>query len=83
MIVRVKLFAVLRNMLPPDSNGEWLELELPEGTTPRQIIDQLEIPEHLAHLVMVDGFHLLPDEVQNRGLKPGEVVAIFPPIMGG
>ena len=32
---------------------------------------------------MINGYHLLPDEVENRVLKPGEVLAIFPPIAGG
>ena len=83
MIVRVKLFATLRNYLPPDSNGEFVELDVPEGTAPREIIDRLDLPAELVKLVMIDGFHLLPDDVQNRGLQPGEVLAIFPPIAGG
>ena len=83
MIVKVKLFAVLRARLPPDSNGEDVDLEVPEGTTAQHVIDRLQIPAALAHLVMLDGFHLLPDEVRNRTLRPGEVLSIFPPIAGG
>lgn len=77
------MFAMLRSKLPPDSNGEDTELDVKEGTTPEQIIDQLEIPTQLAHLVMINGYHLLPDEIKNRGLKPGETLAIFPPVAGG
>ena len=83
MIVRVNLYAMLRDMLPPESDGEGLDLEVEEGTTPQQIIDQLEIPEVMAHLVMLDGFHLIPDEVKNRAIKIGEIMSIFPPIAGG
>ena len=83
LIVKVKLFTVLRNMLPPESDGEQVDLEVKEGTTPLNIIDQMQIPRELAHLVMINGYHLLPEEIENRQLKSGEVMAIFPPIAGG
>ena len=83
MIVTVKLFTVLRNKLPPESDGEKVELEVPEGTTPRKIIERMDIPKELAHLVMVDGIHLLPGDIEERVLKAGEVLSIFPPIAGG
>ncbi len=83
MNVKVKLFAVLREKLPPESDGESVELEVQEGTTPGQIIDRLKIPRELAHLVMLDGRHLLPEEVEGRAVRAGEVLSIFPPIAGG
>lgn len=83
MIIKVKLFAMLRDKLPPDSNGEDVDIEVGEGATARQIIDQLEIPEQLAHLVMINGYHLLPDEIISRPLQAGETLAIFPPVAGG
>lgn len=83
MIVKVRLFAVLKDRLPPGTEGEEMELEVPEGTTPQQIIDRLEIPPPLAHLMMIDGYHLLPDERRNRPIRQGEVLSIFPPIAGG
>lgn len=82
MKITVKLFTVLREKLPPEAKGE-VELEVDEGTRPVDLIERLDIPEQLAHLVMIDGYHLLPDEVKNRVLRPGEVLAIFPPIAGG
>lgn len=83
MIIKVKLFAMLREKLPPESNGEDVDLEVAEGITARDIIKQLEIPPQLAHLVMIDGYHLLPDEITSRPLQPGEILAIFPPVAGG
>lgn len=83
MKVKVKLFAMLRDKLPADSNGEDTELEVNDGATAEQIILRLDIPPQLAHLVMIDGYHLLPDEIKTRGLKPGETLAIFPPVAGG
>lgn len=69
--------------MPPEAKGEEAELEVDEGTRPVDVIARLDIPPALAHLVMINGYHLLPDEVENRVLKPGEVLAIFPPIAGG
>ena len=83
MKVTVKLFAMLRAKLPPDSDGEKVEVEIPAGATARQIIEQMEIPPQLAHLVMINGYHLLPDEIENRPLKAGETLSIFPPVAGG
>lgn len=81
--ITIKLFAVLREKMPPGSKGEEAQLEVDEGTRPVDVIERLEIPKQLAHLVMIDGVHLLPDEIEKRVLKPGEVLAIFPPIAGG
>lgn len=83
MKITIKLFAVLRDKMPPGSKGEEAELEVDEGTRPVDVIEHLDIPRQLAHLVMINGVHLLPDEVKNRVLQPGEVLAIFPPIAGG
>lgn len=83
MIIRVKLFAMLREKLPPDSNGEEMDIVVGDGTTARGIIDQLQIPPELAHLVMIDGYHLLPEEILSRPLQAGETLAIFPPVAGG
>ncbi len=83
MIVTVKLFAMLRDKLPAGSNGESVELDLPAGATPQDVIERLKIPQRMAHLVMIEGRHLLPDEVRQHVLQPGEVLAIFPPIAGG
>lgn len=84
MQVRVKLFAMLREFLPPGSDdGYGIDLEIAEGATPRVIIEQWKLPPELVHLVMIDGFHLLPKEIEERILQPGETLAIFPPIAGG
>ena len=83
MLIKVRLFAMLRDKLPADSNGEEIDVEVDAGATASQIIDRLEIPVELAHLVTIDGFHLLPDEIKSRTLQAGEILSIFPPVAGG
>ena len=83
MKIKVRLFANLRAKLPAGNDGQEAEVEVPEGATPEVVIAQLEIPPEMAHLVMIDGYHLLPEERTSRTIQPGEVLAIFPPIAGG
>ena len=83
MRIYVKLFAVLENRLPPGTKDHTLEMDVGAGTTARQIIESLQIPPALANLVLIDGVHLLKQEVDSRILKEGESVSIFPPIAGG
>ncbi|MBI4081168.1 MAG: MoaD/ThiS family protein [Candidatus Lambdaproteobacteria bacterium] len=83
MRIKLKLFATLTALLPPGAQDHTIELELAEGTRVRAAIEQLRIPPELARLVMVDGFHLTPGEVEGRILREGETLAIFPPIAGG
>ena len=83
MVITVKLFAMLRDKLPPDSKNYEMEMEVPDDATAQYVVDKLEIPAQMAHLVMIDGYHLLPEERTSRTIQPGEVLAIFPPIAGG
>ena len=83
MRIYLKLFAMLDHLLPPGSKDHTAELDVPEGTTPRVLIQRFNIPPQLAHLVMIDGTHLLPKEIDTRVIKEGETVYIFPPIAGG
>jgi len=81
--IKVELFAMLRDNLPPENDGYGFDYPLKPDTVAQDIIDMLQISEQMAHVVMVDGYHLLKEEYRTRILKPGEKVAIFPPIAGG
>ena len=83
MQITVKLFASLAGHLPPGSSRHQAALEIPEGTTPQDVIERLNVPERMAHLVMIDGVYLSPDDRTARVLQEGEQLAIFPPVAGG
>lgn len=83
MMIKVKLFAMLQDRLPPGAKDHTMEVEVEEGATPQQVVDMLRIPPEMAHLVLVDGLHLIPAERNVRRLLPGETLAIFPPVAGG
>ncbi len=83
MKIKLKLFAMLEERLPPGSDDNTMELEVPEGTTASQIVDRMKIPRAMATLAMVDGVHLTPAAFERQALHAGETLAIFPPIAGG
>ncbi len=83
MRITVKLFATLTQYLPTGAIGNHVELAFPEGTSPQTIIDQLNLPPRLAHLVLVNGTYLPPEERVVRALTEGDELAVWPPIAGG
>ena len=84
MIITVRLFAMLRDLVPKDSpDGYSFPMEVTLDTSPQNIVDKLNIPPVMAHLLMINGRHLLPEERINHRFQEGEVLSIFPPIAGG
>jgi sulfur carrier protein ThiS len=74
-IIEIKLFASLDRYRP--ASGD--RCEIPEGTTVRQLIDRLGIPEAKARLVFVDGRKADWETV----LQNGQRLGVFPPVGGG
>lgn len=79
MKIEVKLFANLRDYLPPGSDKFTCALELDEGTTVGQVLTRLKIPESTPTIVLVNGIHRKVEDV----LYPGDVLSVFPPVAGG
>ena len=80
--VTVKLFASLQ-YLPSGAYRNQIEMEFPEGTTPADVVERLNVPRDLAHLVILNGVFLPPSERATRILAEREELAIFPPVAGG
>ena len=79
MKVEVNLYATLARYLPDEvRQGDHL-MELPDGTTMGELLQQLQIPSEEAKLMFVDGVHADVDAV----LREGNRVGIFPPVGGG
>ena len=83
MKITVKLFASLAKHLPPEAQGNIVQIEVPEGTTPLDVVQRLQVPEKMAHLVVLNGVYVAPEERGSRALEEGEELAIFPPVAGG
>jgi len=79
MKVEVKLFANFREYLPPGSSSYTHLLDLDEGTTVRQVLENLKVPSSMPMIILVNGIYKQADEV----LHLGDVLSVFPPVAGG
>jgi sulfur carrier protein ThiS len=84
MQITLKLFASLANYLPPSKkNGIEADIVVPEGSTIGDMIEFYKIPSKSAHLVMVNGVYVNPDQRFSYVLKENDALAICPPVAGG
>ena len=84
MRITVKLYATLANYLPPEAAGtNAMEMDVAAGTTVTQVIERLNLPSRLCHLVLIDGTFIPPSGRAARSLAEGETLALWPPIAGG
>lgn len=83
MKITIKLFALLAKYLPEDAYRNVAEIDVADGATVHDVVQQLKLPCEHCHLVMVDGVYIAPSERDERVLKSGEALAIWPPVAGG
>jgi hypothetical protein len=83
MQVTFKLYAQLGQYLPPHAERNIVELEVAEGTTPWDVIDAHNVPRGMCHLVLLNGHYQAPAVRGTVHLKPGDALAVWPPIAGG
>ena len=88
MEITLKLFAMLSDYLPAELDGKkrvhnQLPLEVAEGTTVQAVIDRMNLPARMTHLVLVNGIYVPPPSRATHSLQPGDALAVWPPIAGG
>ena len=77
--VEVHLFATLSGYLPDGTTGDWVALEVPEGSTVADVVRALEIPDNFDCVKVVNGHDTPSDHL----LADKDVVSLFPPLVGG
>jgi sulfur carrier protein ThiS len=84
MQITLKLFASLASYLPPNKkNGIEADIEVADGYTIGDMIERFNIPSKSAHLVMVNGVYIKPEQRDKHVLKANDALAICPPVAGG
>jgi len=76
--VEVRAFATLRSFLPPDTRHTVM-LNVPDGSTIRDVTRSLGIPDEMALVALLNGRETEP----GQRLKADDVVTLFPPLAGG
>lgn len=79
MKLEVHLFATLGPYLPEGAQGDGVTMALPEGATIDDVVRALRIPSDLPFMTVVNGH----DADREHVLAEGDVVAMFPPLVGG
>jgi len=79
LIVEVRVFGGLEKKIPGASYGKPMEIDVPDGTSVKELIDMLNIPPGDVFTILVNGVNT-PKE---NALKQGDRVAFFPPVGGG
>ena len=77
MIVNVKFFAGLRDLLPEGKDPH--PVDMPLDATVGELLDQLQVPPDKPRIILVNGVHARRD----HNLKEGDTLAVFPPVAGG
>lgn len=83
MIVTLKLYASLGTHLPVGAERNEASVEIPEGATIWDLIDAHNVPRASCHLVLLNGHFQPPSSRGSIALKPGDAVAVWPPVAGG
>ncbi len=83
MKITFKLFATLSDYLPPQKQGNIVQLDVPGGSTIADLVQQLNLPIQLVHLVLVNGKYIKPEDRNTHLLIESDVLAIWPPVAGG
>ena len=81
--VEFKLFATLMEYLPAGARGHSVVVDLSEGTTIYELMDQFHVPREQAHLVVRNGVYVHFSERDTYQLQDGDVIALWPPVAGG
>ncbi len=83
MQITLKLYATLSKHLPAGSNEHAIQVEANDEATPHDIIEQFNVPQESAHLVMINGVYVHPNERDQAIFSDGDTLAVWPPVAGG
>ena len=83
MKLTLKLYAGLTDYLPPDAVDNKLILEISEHITAYELIDRYRVPRDMAHLVLLNGVYVNPEDRNRAMFNDGDTLAIWPPVAGG
>jgi len=76
MRMKVKLYGTLSQQFPDYRHSEGIEVEIPEGTTVKDLLACLEISESQGAVVAMEGRILKPDDKIRCGVPVNVLQAI-------
>jgi molybdopterin converting factor small subunit len=79
MKIELRLYASLAAFMPEKKTGNAWMLEVREGTTVQDLVQQLKVPKKEIKVIFLNGIHAKDGDI----LKEGDRVGIFPAVAGG
>lgn len=83
MKITVKLFAGFRQYLPDGMGTEGITMEIDSAATVNQILKQFHVPIAEAHLVMINGSFVSPENRNSAVFTENDILAVWPAVAGG
>ena len=83
MKLTLKLYAGLTDYLPAGAEDNKLIVEISANNTAYEIIDKYKVPREMAHLVLLNGVYIKPEDRDRTVFNDGDTLAIWPPVAGG
>lgn len=83
MEITLKLYAGLTQYLPEHSVKHAVQLDISSSETAFSILEQFKVPKESAHLVLLNGVYLEPEERTKPTFNEGDILAVWPPVAGG
>ena len=83
MKITLKLYASLARYLPAEAEQNIIAIDVEPKASIHTVVDAYQVPRESAHLILVNGFYILPEDRDKPVFKEGDVLAIWPPVAGG
>jgi sulfur carrier protein ThiS len=79
MKISLRLIATYRDLLPPDSQGSTVTLNLPPGSTAADALTRFNVPLGAETVILLNGLTAAPD----APLHESDEIAAFSAVAGG
>ncbi len=81
--ITFKLFASLTRYLPPAAVRNIVQIEIAATASVYDVLDSYHVPRESAHLVLINGVYILPEDRARPIFAEGDAFAVWPPVAGG
>lgn len=78
--ITVKLFLSLTKYQPASSCNGVFELEIMPGAKIGDLLAELNIPEELAEVILING---IPSQTKDESIQDGDIITMLPFVIGG
>lgn len=83
MKITFKMYASLAQYLPPEAKYNMVDIEIDESCSIHELLASHRVPRESAHLILINGVYILPEDRDRPIFKPADVLAVWPPVAGG